>query len=132
MGYQSYPVRSYVPDVIRFYKCQGMDHTVNSCKGSKRCVRCRGPHGFEQCTTKEERKCARCGGPYSAPFEGCQEIKKHKRIQFVLVNNTLSYVDAVALCEESTRNNNTDLHEVQQQQKQVETYNLGQNCCKKN
>ena len=39
---------------------------------------------------------------------------KHKRIQFVRVNNKLSYADAAALCEESTRNNNynTDIHEV--------------------
>ena len=42
---------------------------------------------------------------------------------FFWVNNTLSYGDAVALCEESTRNNNynTNLHEVQRQQKQVES-----------
>ena len=59
----------------------------------------------------------RCGGAHSAAYEGCEEIKKHKRIQFVRVNNKLSYADAVALCEESTRNNNynTDIHEVQQQ-----------------
>ena len=56
MGYQSYPVRAYVPDVIRCYKCQRIGHTVNNCKGPQKCVRCGGPHGFEQCT--EERKCA--------------------------------------------------------------------------
>ena len=53
------------------------------------------------------------------------------------MNNKLSYADAAALCEESTLNNyNTDIHEVQQQQKQVEgtlnNHNNTMNSQKKN
>ena len=92
--YQKFKVREYIPPVIRCYKCQRYGHVSHQCRSQNRCVRCSGPHTFEECTQKDVHKCANCGKNHSAAYNGCVEAKKAKEVQKIKVQSKISYAQA--------------------------------------
>lgn len=102
IGYEVYQVKPYVEKVLRCFKCQRLGHMASSCNGKIRCVRCGGPHKFDECSENNERKCCRCGGKHSAAYEGCESIKEAKKINSVKANKCMSYVEAAKIVKEAT------------------------------
>lgn len=102
VGYEVYNVRPYVPPVIRCFKCQGLGHKANACKGKVKCVRCGGLHSFNDCPEKDSPKCCRCGEQHSAAYEGCRTIKTAKKVQVVKVTHNVPYAEAVKIVKETT------------------------------
>ena len=103
LGYQMYQVRTYVPAVIRCFKCQRLGHVADKCKGQERCVRCGGMHKYEDCSKKESPVCCRCGGKHSAAYAGCETIKNEKKIQYIKSNRHISYAEAAKQAREEQR-----------------------------
>lgn len=102
LGFQVFSVRPYVPTVIRCFKCQRIGHTAEKCKGTVRCVRCGGPHKYDDCPDKDKLKCVRCGGAHSAAYEGCETIKEERKIQQVRAYNGMSYAAAARSVREES------------------------------
>ena len=98
--YQRFTVKQYVPPVVRCFQCQRFGHTAQQCRGKARCVRCGGPHSFDQCERKENPICVNCGEKHSAAYNGCLEAKKAKELQKIRVENKLSYAEATKAWKE--------------------------------
>jgi hypothetical protein len=93
--YQHYPVRQFIPPVVRCFKCQRFGHYASSCRaGKSRCVRCGEDHKYDECKTRDEPKCCRCGGAHSAAYGGCITMIREKEIQYMKTTNKLSYAEA--------------------------------------
>ena len=90
-----FKVRTYIPQVIRCFKCQHYGHGISQCRAKERCVRCGEEHSFDNCTKKENPKCVNCGGPHSAAYNGCKEAKKAKEIQTLKVTQKITYAQAI-------------------------------------
>jgi len=97
----SFKVKTYIPQVIRCFKCQNFGHGIEQCRSKERCVRCGDQHSFENCPKKETPKCVNCGGPHSAAYKGCSAAKKAKEIQTLKITQKTSYAQAL-----QTWNNN--------------------------
>lgn len=102
LGYELYVVKPYVDQVVRCFKCQRLGHMALACKGKMRCVRCGGPHKYEECKDNIVMKCCRCGGQHSAAYEGCEKFVEAKRINTVKANNVISYAEATRVVRENT------------------------------
>lgn len=98
LGFQSFNVNEFVPRPMRCYKCQRYGHVANNCRGSVRCPKCGGSHGYDQCS-KESPSCLHCGGDHSVAFTGCPKYKEAKEVQTFRIKNKVSYAQAVkAVC----------------------------------
>ena len=94
LGYEVFETKPYIPPVVRCFKCQRLGHFADVCRGTIRCVRCSGPHSYEECTQKDQVHCSRCGGNHSAAYAGCSTMKEEKKIQEIRVTLNISYADA--------------------------------------
>lgn len=102
IGYEIYQIKPYVAPVIRCFKCQGLGHKANVCKGKTKCVRCGEMHSYDDCPVKTNPKCCRCGEQHSAAYEGCSTIKTAKKVQVVKAKNNIPYSEAVKIVKETT------------------------------
>ena len=103
LGYEIYKVDAYTPPALRCFKCQQMGHTQHTCKRNVKCVRCGGPHTYEQCDKKDTKQCARCSGNHSAAYKGCPMYKLAQQIQSTKFKEGLSYKEALLKCQASKR-----------------------------
>ena len=94
LGYESFPVKPYIPPIIRCFNCQRLGHVANNCRSYTRCVRCGGPHSYDQCQQREKVRCCRCGENHSSAYGGCPTIKQEKKIQGIRISYNISYADA--------------------------------------
>ena len=69
IGYEHFTVKPYIPSVVRCFNCQRLGHVASNCRSSTRCVRCGGPHAYDQCHQKDSVKWCRCGGSHSSAYE---------------------------------------------------------------
>ena len=95
IGYMSFPVKSYVPPLLRCYRCQRYGHIAMACKGKQRCAKCGGEHRFEDCGDNVQGKCWNCGGQHNVAYGGCEVRKRAVEIQQVKTVNNISYAEAV-------------------------------------
>jgi hypothetical protein len=106
LGYEVFPVRVFVPSVLRCYKCQRFGHIASVCKGGERCVRCGEEHAFEKCSKKDNPRCLRCGGAHSAAYAGCEKMKQQKQIQYEKVTKNISYAEAAKVVQQKAKIDN--------------------------
>src|SRR5277367_4353784 len=93
VAYLNCPVRPYIPNPLRCFKCQKYGHSQPSCKGSLVCARCSGKgHDSKDC--KEPFKCPNCDGPHPSYSRECDVWKVEKNIQKYRVENDVSYLEA--------------------------------------
>ena len=113
--WQRYKVSTYIPEVIRCYKCQRFGHKAPSCHAKKeKCTVCSGPHEVQKCPIKSTHRtdntatCPNCKGPHPASYQGCPEFKIAKQAQKKHVLQGISYAEAIRRCRvESEENLNT-------------------------
>lgn len=95
IGFVSYPVRQYVPDPLRCFKCQRLGHVAAVCKWKRRCCRCGGDHDYGKCGEGVAPKCCNCGGAHSAAYKGCVIQQQEQEVQKFKVAKGVSYAEAV-------------------------------------
>ncbi|KAK4883445.1 hypothetical protein RN001_006764 [Aquatica leii] len=91
-GFHSLPVRLYIPDPIRCYKCQNFGHTTVRCVKERVCVCGKPLHEGSPC--QEPISCINCNGNHSSRSRNCPTYKQEKAIQEVKVRENLTYPEA--------------------------------------
>ena len=95
LWYQIFEVKPFIPRVNRCFNCQRLGHTANSCQAKQRCVRCGGPHSFQECERKDNPICVRCKENHSAAYNGCNVMKKAKEVLKISILEKITYAQAV-------------------------------------
>src|SRR5277367_5641063 len=93
VGYLNCPVRTYVPNPLRCFKCQKYGHSQPSCMGSLVCARC-SEKGHDSKDCKEQYKCPNCSGSHASYSRECEVWKNEKSVQKYRVENDVSYLEA--------------------------------------
>ncbi|XP_055928136.1 uncharacterized protein LOC129959342 [Argiope bruennichi] len=92
-GYIKLPVKTYIPDPLRCYQCQGFGHAKLNCRGSLTCGRCaQKGHEIQQCSAKE--KCINCSGDHPSYSRSCPCWILEKQITSIKVKENISYPEA--------------------------------------
>lgn len=104
MGYICYPVRPFIKPALRCFNCQRLGHVADVCKGKKRCCKCGGEHGYEECGDLVEPKCCNCGGPHSAAYLGCIAQKQAMEAMKYKSEHNVSYAQAVKKVQNEQEN----------------------------
>ena len=94
LGYLIFETKPFIPPVVRCFNCQRIGHVADACRSHTRCVRCSGPHKFEECPDKDKVLCCRCGEEHSSAYAGCKVMKEERKIQEVKVTLNISYAEA--------------------------------------
>ncbi|GBM28824.1 hypothetical protein AVEN_241848-1 [Araneus ventricosus] len=92
-GYIRCPVRPYIPNPLRCYKCQHFGHSKPNCRGTLTCARCAvAGHESNDCTAKE--KCVNCKGDHPSFSRSCPSWKMEKEVVTLKFRNNISYPEA--------------------------------------
>ena len=104
IGFRSVPVRPYVPEPLRCYKCHMFGHVSTKCNRGVRCGRCGdGKHDSNHCSAASP-KCPNCRGEHPAWSRGCDEYKKEKEIGRIRLRQGVSFQEARRLYSEEHPN----------------------------
>ncbi|GBN76309.1 hypothetical protein AVEN_130959-1 [Araneus ventricosus] len=101
--YINCPVKPYIPDPLRCFKCQKFGHTITACRGDKEiCARCSLPdHNSKNCSSTTA-KCYNCEGDHPAYFRSCPRYKEEKEIQTVKITKNVSFPEARKIVNDRT------------------------------
>ncbi|XP_055941648.1 uncharacterized protein LOC129971696 [Argiope bruennichi] len=92
-GYMNLPVRPYIPNPLRCFKCQRFGHSKDSCRGTLACARCaEGGHESSECTAPE--KCVNCKGQHTSFSRLCPSWQFEKEVVSEKVTKGISYIQA--------------------------------------
>ena len=97
-GYLNIPVEPFIPNPLRCFKCQRFGHGQNTCRGKLTCARC-GQFDHDNKTCANDTFCINCKGTHCAYSRECRQWKLEKRVQQVMVQNMLSFIEARKLVE---------------------------------
>lgn len=77
-GYMKLPVRPYIPNPRRCFKCQRFGHGSQNCQGQLTCAKCgtTGHSADDECTS--EFHCANCDGDHPAYSRSCVAWKRER------------------------------------------------------
>ena len=78
MGLYNVKVSPYVPNPIRYFKCQKFGHGKGQCKGKLKCFKY-GEEDHEGFDCKNNLKCSNCGQPHMASSKDCQHFIREKK-----------------------------------------------------
>ncbi|XP_055925489.1 uncharacterized protein LOC129957260 [Argiope bruennichi] len=91
--YIKLPVRPYIPNPLRCFKCQRFGHSKTNCRGALTCARCAEKgHDSQQCAAAE--KCVNCGGDHTSYSRSCSRWQLEKQIITLKIKENLSYPEA--------------------------------------
>ncbi|XP_055936826.1 uncharacterized protein LOC129966428 [Argiope bruennichi] len=92
-GYIKLPVRPYIPNPLRCFKCQRFGHSKANCRGTVTCARCSEKgHESQQCSAPE--KCVNCKGEHTSFSRLCPRWKLEKQITTTKIKEEISYPEA--------------------------------------
>ena len=91
--YQRLTVKTYYPNPLRCFKCQGYGHHVSRCQREAKCVNC-GEEGHEKEDCKNIPHCANCKGPHAANDRDCTTWTDEKEIIRIKVDEGISFPEA--------------------------------------
>ncbi|GBO37544.1 hypothetical protein AVEN_181773-1 [Araneus ventricosus] len=95
IAYINCPVKPYIPDPIRCFKCQKFGHTITACKSNKEnCARCSLPDHNSQTCKSTTPKCFNCSGEHPSFSRSCPRYKLEKEIQTIKITKKLSFQEA--------------------------------------
>ncbi|XP_023227735.1 uncharacterized protein LOC111628223 [Centruroides sculpturatus] len=99
-GYLCCPVRPYIPNPLRCFKCQRFGHSQISCRGKKAWAVWHEDHESTECTSSP--CCVNCKDLHSAYFRKCTAWQREKEIQRLKNVNNISYPEARCMVTLST------------------------------
>ena len=102
-GFVRVPVRPYIPNPLRCFKCQRYEHGKNSCQRDAVCSHCgerQEDHSDSVCSNAAH--CINCNGDHSADSKDCPRWKIEKQIQEYKVKNGVSFTEARKTVEQQT------------------------------
>ncbi|XP_067134151.1 uncharacterized protein [Centruroides vittatus] len=79
-GYLRCPVRPYIPNPLRCFKCQQFGHSQTSCRGKNICAQC-GTEGHQSTECSNTPCCVNCKDAHPAYFWKCPAWQREKEIQ---------------------------------------------------
>ncbi|XP_023230407.1 uncharacterized protein LOC111630523 [Centruroides sculpturatus] len=91
-GYLRCPVRSYVPNPLRCFKCR-FGHSQTSCRGKSVCAQC-GTEGHESTECTSTPCCVNCKDVHPSYSQKCPAWQREKEIQRVKTLNNIPYPEA--------------------------------------
>ncbi|XP_023231152.1 uncharacterized protein LOC111631183 [Centruroides sculpturatus] len=92
-GYLRCPVRPYIPNPLRCFKCQRFGHSQTSCRGKSLCAQC-GIEGHDSTECKSTPHCVNCKDAHPAYSRKCPAWQREKEIQRVKTVKNVSYPEA--------------------------------------
>ncbi|GBN93802.1 hypothetical protein AVEN_219924-1 [Araneus ventricosus] len=99
-GYLNCPVKQYIPNPVRCFKCQKFGHSQQACKGSKICAKCSiSGHDSADCISVDA-KCRNCQGPHPAFSRSCPQWALEKEILTTKIRKNISFAEARRLVSE--------------------------------
>ncbi|GBN80164.1 hypothetical protein AVEN_180796-1 [Araneus ventricosus] len=91
ISYMNCPVRHFIPNPLRCFKCQRFGHTITACRSKQICARCSLPdHDSNNCSSTSP-KCYNCNGDHPAFFRSCPCYKQEKEILTVKITKTFPF-----------------------------------------
>ncbi|GBM96045.1 hypothetical protein AVEN_111439-1 [Araneus ventricosus] len=100
-GYIKLPVKPFIPNPLRCFKCQRFGHSQSTCRGTLTCARCAvAGHESTGCTSDE--KCANCKGGHTSFSRSCPKWKLEKEIVTTKVKKGISFPEARRLVQAQT------------------------------
>ncbi|XP_055938130.1 uncharacterized protein LOC129968299 [Argiope bruennichi] len=101
-GYLKLPVKAFIPNPLRCFKCQRFGHSKANCRGKLTCARCAETgHESTDCTSKE--KCtSNCKEEHTFFSRACPKWKLVKEIVTTKVKKDVSFQEARRLVLEQT------------------------------
>ncbi|GBL87509.1 hypothetical protein AVEN_165130-1 [Araneus ventricosus] len=102
-GYLSCPIKPYIPNPVRCFKCQKFGHSQQACRSnSEICAKCSvAGHDSSDCIS-DEIKCRNCEGDHPAFSKSCPRWILEKEIQATKIRKNISFVEARKLVTERT------------------------------
>ncbi|GBO19873.1 hypothetical protein AVEN_93223-1 [Araneus ventricosus] len=95
IAYINCPVKPYIPDPIRCFKCQKFGHTITACRSNKEnCARCSLPDHNGQTCKSTTPKCFNCSGEHPSFCRSCPRYKLEKEIQTIKITKKISFQEA--------------------------------------
>ncbi|XP_067121863.1 uncharacterized protein [Centruroides vittatus] len=92
-GYLRCPVRPYVPNPLRCFKCQRFGHSQTSCRGKSVCAQC-GSEGHQSAECTNTPCCVNCKDAHPAYSRKCPAWQREKEIQRVKTVSNIPYLEA--------------------------------------
>ncbi|XP_067123947.1 uncharacterized protein [Centruroides vittatus] len=99
-GYLRCPVRPYVPNPLRCFKCQRFGHSQTSCRGKSLCAQC-GTEGHNSTECKSTPHCVNCQDAHPAYSRKCPAWQREKEIQRLKTVNNIPYPEARRMVTQS-------------------------------
>ncbi|XP_055943826.1 uncharacterized protein LOC129974998 [Argiope bruennichi] len=101
-GYLRCPIKPYIPNPVRCFKCQRFGHSQQACRGTKICAKCSVPgHDSSECIS-EEIKCRNCEGAHPAFSRSCPKWALEKEILTLKMKRNISFAEARKIITERT------------------------------
>ncbi|XP_064482594.1 uncharacterized protein LOC135395290 [Ornithodoros turicata] len=90
VGYLTAEVRPYIPNPLRWFKCNRFAHPSDTCRGSTCCARCsKQDHNSKECRGPDH--CVNCAGDHPSYSRYCPKWKFEKEVMHIKVTQKLSY-----------------------------------------
>ena len=89
----SVPIKPYIPNPLRCFRCQRFGHHRDQCKSPEVCGKCGNTdHSKEHC--EADPACVNCKGKHEASSKNCPSWKKEKEISRIKTERNLPYPQA--------------------------------------
>jgi hypothetical protein len=93
IGYESVPVRPFIPAPMRCFQCQRFGHVATRCEGKPTCPRC-GLEKHEDAECSKDPHCVNCEGAHPVYSRNCPKVKEERQVMEIKTREKLSYFDA--------------------------------------
>ncbi|CAL1267232.1 unnamed protein product [Larinioides sclopetarius] len=101
IAYINCPVRPYIPNPLRCFKCQKFGHSIGTCRGKETCGRCSEiGHNSKTCTSTP--KCSNCKEDHPSYSRKCPLWVQEKEIQAIKVSQNISFAEARKIVKSRT------------------------------
>ena len=94
VGYYRVAVSQFIPNSVRYYKCQKFGHTKFNCRKNEICTKCGQEDHTASQECKNEAKFVNCQGKHASNDKECPKWKKEKEIQRIKTERGISYTEA--------------------------------------
>lgn len=131
-GYESYPVRPYIPRPMRCMKCQRFGHTQKKCRSTNpKCGKCAEEHQTYECKSTII-KCTNCNGNHLAKEKTCPKFILENEINALKHTKNISFQEARNIVTQNRPDLMQSYANTTEQNQNTETPKCAGNCKENN